>query len=114
MYKTCGPFMENEERLQKFKEIGGIWYIFLNELDKVCFQHDLANDYSRDVPRRSPRSPWNLHQWSTNSLIKNLQDLCGFTSVIYKFFDKKSKGTTNHVEVGISNVILNISNYLVN
>ena len=50
-YSTCGPFTKNKERIQKFKETGDSRYIYRNELDKACFQHDMAygdfNDFSR-------------------------------------------------------------------
>ena len=41
-YSVCGPFTENKERIQKFKETEYSQYIYQNELDKACFQHDLA------------------------------------------------------------------------
>ena len=41
-YNACGPFTKNKERIQKFKEIGDTSYIYKNELDKACFQHDMA------------------------------------------------------------------------
>ena len=41
-YSACGPFTKNRERIQKFKETGGTNYIYKNELDKTCFQHDMA------------------------------------------------------------------------
>ena len=33
---------KNKERIQKFKETGDTSYIYKNELDKACFQHDMA------------------------------------------------------------------------
>ena len=42
---TCsayGPFTKNIERIQKFKERGDSQYIYQNELDKACFQNDMA------------------------------------------------------------------------
>ena len=39
---ACGPFTKNKERVQKFKETGDTKYIYKNELDKACFQHDMA------------------------------------------------------------------------
>ena len=33
---------KNKERIQKFKEAGDSWYIYQNELDKACFQHDIV------------------------------------------------------------------------
>ena len=41
-YSACGPFTKNKERIQKFKETGDTNYIYKNELDKACFQHDMA------------------------------------------------------------------------
>ena len=38
-YSACGPFTKNKERIQKFKETGDTCK---NELDKACFQHDMA------------------------------------------------------------------------
>ena len=42
VYSACGPFTKNKERIQKFKETRDTSYIYQNELDKVCFQHDMA------------------------------------------------------------------------
>ena len=39
-YSACGSFTKNKERIQKFKEAGYTSYIYKNELDKDCFQHD--------------------------------------------------------------------------
>ena len=50
-YSTCGPFPENKERIQNFKETGDTSYIFNNEPDKVCFQHNLAFGYFKDLKR---------------------------------------------------------------
>ena len=41
-YSVCGPFTKNKKRMQKFKETGDSQNIFQNELDKACFQHDMA------------------------------------------------------------------------
>ena len=41
-YSICGPFTKNKERIIKFKETGDTDYIYKNELDKACFQHDMA------------------------------------------------------------------------
>ena len=35
-------FKKNKERIQKFKETGDSRYKYQNELDKACFQHDIA------------------------------------------------------------------------
>ena len=41
-YSACGPFTKNKERIQKFKQTGDSRYIYRNELDKACFQHDMV------------------------------------------------------------------------
>ena len=41
-YSACEQLTKNEERIQKFKETGDSQYIYQNELDKACFQHDMA------------------------------------------------------------------------
>ena len=38
---------KNKERIQKFKEIGASIYIYLNELDEACVQHDMAYEAIR-------------------------------------------------------------------
>ena len=39
---ACGPFTKNKERIQKLKKTGDSKYIYHNELDKACFQHDMT------------------------------------------------------------------------
>ena len=52
-YSACGSFTKNRERIQKFKETGDTSYIYKNELDKACFQHDMAYGDSKDLKRRT-------------------------------------------------------------
>ena len=51
-YSACGSFTKNKERIQK-KETGDTNYIYKNELDKVCFQHDMAHGDFKDLKRRT-------------------------------------------------------------
>ena len=53
IYSACGPFPENKEIIQKFKQTGDTSYIYKNELDKACFQHDMANGDFKDLARRT-------------------------------------------------------------
>ena len=41
-YSACEPFTKNKERIQKFKKTEDTNYIYKNELNKACFQHDMA------------------------------------------------------------------------
>ena len=52
-YSACGPFTENEERIQKFKEARESRNSNQNELDKGCFQHDMVYGDFKDLPRRT-------------------------------------------------------------
>ena len=52
-YSACGPFTKNKERIQKFKETGDTSYIYKNELDKACFQYDMAYRDFKDIKRRT-------------------------------------------------------------
>ena len=52
-YSACGPFTKNKEIIQKFKETGDTSYIYKNELDKACFQHDMAYGDFKDLARRT-------------------------------------------------------------
>ena len=52
-YSACGPFTKNIERMQKLKETGDSWYIYQNELDKACCQHDMAYGEFKDLARRT-------------------------------------------------------------
>ena len=50
-YSACGPFTKNKERIRKFRETGNTSYIYRNELDKACFQHDMAYEEFKDLAR---------------------------------------------------------------
>ena len=52
-YSACGPFTKNKQRIQKFIEKGDTKYIYRNELDKACFQHDMAYRDFKDLKRRT-------------------------------------------------------------
>ena len=52
-YSACGPFTKNKERIRKFKETGDTSYIYKNDFDKACFQHDMAYGDFKDLKRRT-------------------------------------------------------------
>ena len=41
-YSARGPFTKNKQRIQRFMETVDTNYIYNNELDKDCFQDDMA------------------------------------------------------------------------
>ena len=52
-YSACGPFTKNKERIQKFKETWDSRYIYQNELDKACFQHEMTYGDFEDLIGRA-------------------------------------------------------------
>ena len=52
-YSACGLFAKNKERIKEFKEAGDTNYIYKNELDKACFQHDMTYGDFKDLKRRT-------------------------------------------------------------
>ena len=53
VYSTCGPFTRHKERIKKLKQTGDTHYIYRNELDKACFQHDSAYADNKDLINRT-------------------------------------------------------------
>ena len=41
-YSAYGKFTKNEGGIQTFIQMGNTIYIYKNDLDKACFQHDMA------------------------------------------------------------------------
>ena len=91
-YSPCGPFTKNKLRIQKFKETGDTSHIYKNESDNVCFQHDMAYGDFKDLKRRT-FSDKVLRDKAFNIAKNPKYDgyQRGLASMIYKFFDKKSK-----------------------
>ena len=52
-YSASGAFTKNKERIQNFKETGDTNYIYKNELDKPCFQDNMAYGDFKDLAKRA-------------------------------------------------------------
>ena len=93
-YSACELFTKNTDRIQKFKETGDTNYIYKNELDKACFQHDMAYGDFKDLARRTA-SDKVLRDKAFNIAKNPKYDgyQRGLASMVYKFFDKKSAGS---------------------
>ena len=91
---ACGPFTRNKERIQKFKETVNTDFIYRNELDKACFQHDIAYGHFKDLERRTQSDKVlrdKAFKIASNPKYDGYQR--GLASMVYKFFDEKSKGS---------------------
>ena len=93
-YSACGPFTKHKQRVRKFKETGDTHYIYKNELDKACFTHDAAYSDSKDLTKRTAADK--ILRNRAFNIAKDLK-YDGYqrelASMVYKFFDKKSKGS---------------------
>ena len=92
-YSACGPFTNNKQRIQRFMETGHTKYIYRNELDKTCFQHDMAyGDFKNLKIRTQSDKVLKNKAFSIASNPKYDGYQRGLASMVYKFFEKKSKG----------------------
>ena len=92
-YSANGPFTKNKERIQRLKETGDSRYIYQNELDKACFQHDIAcGDFTV-----SDKASDKVLRDKVFDIAKNPKYDVGYqrrlASMLYKSFDKKTSGS---------------------
>ena len=93
-YSACDPFIKNKERIQKFMQTGNTNYIYKNDLDKVCFQHDMAYGKYKDSTKRIQSDKvLRDKDFKIASNLKYDYHERGLASMVYMFFDKKSKGS---------------------
>ena len=52
-YSACGPFTKNKQRIEKFMQTGNTDFVYKNELDKACFQHDIAYGKTKVLIKRT-------------------------------------------------------------
>ena len=103
IYSACGPFTKNKERIKKFMQTGNTDFIYKNELDKACFQHDMAYGKAKDLVRRTQSD-----KVLRDKAFKIASDLKydsyqrGLASMVYKFFGKKSSGSGITYEPNLS------------
>ena len=50
-YSGYGPFTKNKERIEKFMQTGKRDFIYKNDLDQACFQHDIAGGKLKDLSK---------------------------------------------------------------
>ena len=94
VYSACGPFTRHKERIKEFKRTGDTRYIYRNELDKACFQHDSAYADHKDLINRTEADKFlrdKAYDIASNPKYDGYQR--GLASMVYKFFDKKSMGS---------------------
>ena len=53
IYSACGLFTKNKERIEIIMQTGIREFIYKNELDKGCFQHDMGYGKSKRFSRKN-------------------------------------------------------------
>ena len=88
-YSACGPFTKNKERIETFMQIGNTNFFYKTELDKACFQHDMAYDKLKDLAKRA-QSDKVLRENAFKIASDPKCDGCqrGLASMVYKFVIK--------------------------
>ena len=98
-YSPCGPFTRNKEIIEKLMQTGNTDFLYRNELDKACFQHDMAYGKSKDLTKRTQSD-----QVLGDKAFKIASDpkyngyQRGLASMVYKLFDKRSSGSGDDTE----------------
>ena len=75
-YCICGPFTKNKERIQEFKEIGDMAYGDFSDLARRTAYDKVLRDKAFNIAKNLKYDGYQR----------------GLASLVYKFFDKKSKG----------------------
>ena len=52
-YSASGPITKNKGRIEKFMQTENTNFIDKHQLDKACFQHDMAYGRSKDLAKRT-------------------------------------------------------------
>ena len=88
-YSACDPFTKNKDRIEKSMQTWNTDFIYRSELDKACFQHDIAYGKSKDLAKRT-QSVKVLRDKAFKIAINPKYDgyQRGLTSMVYKFFNK--------------------------
>ena len=83
--------LKTNKEFKKCKETGDTNYTYKNELDKACFQHDMAYGDFKDLARRTaPDKVLRDKAFNIAKSPKYDRYQGGLASMFYKFFDKKS------------------------
>ena len=79
---------------KKIKETGDSRYIYQNELDKACFQHDMAYGDFKDLNRTFADKVLHDKTFKIAKDPKHDGYQRGLASMVYKFFDKKTTASS--------------------
>ena len=97
---------------------GNTDFIYRNEFDKACFQHDMVYGKSRDLAKRTQSDKvlsYKVFKIASDPKYDDYQR--GFVSMVYKFFDKSLVEVVPMLCLEINlllNQIINVKMYFIN
>ena len=93
-YSACGQLTRNKEKIEKFLQTVNIDFIYRKEIDKACFQHDMAYGKWKDLTE-TIQSDRVLRDKAFKIASDPKYDgyRRGLSSMVYKLFDKRSSGS---------------------
>ena len=72
-------------------QTGNTDFIYKNQLDKACFQHDMAYGKSKDLAKRTQSDK--VLRDKVFKIVSDAKYQRGLASMVYRFFEKKSSGS---------------------
>ena len=90
-YSASDPFTKNKERIEKIMQTGNTDYICKNDLDRACFQHDMAYGKYKDLTKGI--QPDKVFKGKAFEILSNSKydgHQRRLASMVCSFFDKAS------------------------
>ena len=113
-YSACGPFTKNKQRIQKFMQAKDTNYIYKNELDEGCFQHDMAYGKYKDLEKKTQSDKVlkdKAFAIANNPKYDGYQR--GLVSMVYKFLTRSQKQLVLKIKLKkINSQLINFINQL--
>ena len=114
-YSAFESFTKNKGKIQKFKETGDSQYVYQNEPDYACFQHNISyGDFKGLSKRTASDKVLRDKAFDIAKTPKHDGYQRVLASVLYRRFDKRSsvavKSKLHRQYCGEGGVILHISN----
>ena len=95
-YSFYEPLQKKQNKITKIQRNRRFRYMYRNELDKVCFQHDMTYGDFKDLPREWRLAKHYISHWVAQSASSNPKYdgyQRGLASMVYKLCDKKAGQT---------------------
>ena len=86
--------LKTKKESKSLKKTVDTKYVYRNELDKACFQHDMAYGNLKDLAKRTTADK--ILRDKTFNIVKDPKYdgyQRGLASIVYRFFEKKTAGT---------------------